>query len=109
MAVVVWTDVPILLDPKICHAWCSNLGAYLPYNMDQVLCLIATAASDGLPAVRWRERPVVRPMASGPEISTLVQKRTVLNSKHHGLLRASYFFAGSSQRYCFLSVREVGV
>lgn len=112
MTVIVRTDVPILLDPIICHAWQESLESYLPFRLNQESC--QTAAGDAFPAVLQRnELPVVRLMAKKSETSTLEQTLIGLNCRHDGLLRASdfcyCFFPGSSQRCCFLSVREVGI
>lgn len=48
MAVIVRTNVPILLNSIIYHGWQRSLESYLPYNMGQGLC--QTAAGDAFPA-----------------------------------------------------------
>lgn len=53
MAVIVWAEIPILLDPIICHARQPSLVSYLPYNLDQELCQMV--AGDAILADLWRK------------------------------------------------------
>ncbi len=64
-------------------------------------------------AIRNGELPVIRLMAKAPETSTSVQELIGIDCRHNYSFNASdfccCFFAGSSQRCCFLNVREVGI
>lgn len=113
MAMVVRTDIPILLDSIICHAWQRTLETYLSYNRAKNL---AKSQQPALLQQTWRgngEVPVVRLIAKAPDTLTSVQKLVRLKCRHNHLFLASdfccYSFMGSSQSHCFLGVCEVGI
>lgn len=55
MAIIVRTNISILLDPIICHAWRRTFETYFCYNKDQVFGQVTAAgASSAGQKRKWR-------------------------------------------------------
>ena len=110
MTVIVWTHIPILLDPILCHAQQDNLKIYLSYNEDQEL--YRTAVGDRILADLWK-LAAFRPLTKDPTTSTLMQKVIRIDCRHGNLFctltSSVVILGGKSRGVVRLNVQAVGV